>query len=44
MTLELVEGIAFSRQRVFLESGHYPFVEEADAFHDAIGNFIKGLA
>jgi proline iminopeptidase len=39
---ELVEGIPRSRLEVFEASGHYPFIEEADAFWPAVGRFLVG--
>jgi proline iminopeptidase len=39
-SLELAAGIRQARLEVFQRSGHYPFVEEAEAFWGAVGRFL----
>jgi pimeloyl-ACP methyl ester carboxylesterase len=38
---ELARGIRDSRLRVFAQSGHYPFIEEAESFWPLIGAFLE---
>jgi pimeloyl-ACP methyl ester carboxylesterase len=37
---ELADNIPDARLQVFERSGHYPFIEEADLFWSAIGDFL----
>jgi proline iminopeptidase len=37
---ELATGIPSARLILFERSGHYPFIEEADAFWQAVGSFL----
>jgi pimeloyl-ACP methyl ester carboxylesterase len=39
-SLRLVEGIPQSRLVTFLDSGHYPFIEEASSFWAAVDRFL----
>lgn len=40
----LAEAIPGARLVVFEESGHYPFIEEAEAFRGTLGDWLDGVA
>ena len=37
---ELAVGIPHAVLRIFEESGHFPYLEEPDAFHETVASFL----